>query len=112
MDSSLNRYLRAFCPPVVLTTGSVMAFLMLPSAAQSPLVAPLLETMAWPPLAVYVLAVGWAATSAIRLWRWEAGNGPTCPRCCGFQGLVRAGRYGRPDYRTCFDRGRHAAAEE
>jgi hypothetical protein len=112
MASPLNRHLRAFGPSVVLAAGSVLAFLKLRSAAQSPLVAPLLETMTWLPLATYLLAACWAFTSAVRLWRWEAGNGPTCPRCGGFQGMVRAGRYGRPDYRTCFDCGRHAAAGE
>lgn len=112
MASPLYRYLRAFGPPAVLATGSLLAFLKLRGSTQSPLVAPLLEAMAWLPFAAHVLAVGWVAMSAIRLWRWYAGYGPTCPRCDGFQGLVRAGRYGRPDYRTCFDCGRHAAAKE
>lgn len=112
MASPLNRYLRAFGPPAVVAAGSVLAHLKLRSAPQSPLVAPLLEAMTWLPFAAYVLAVGWAVTSAVRLWRWEAGNGHTCARCGGYQGLVRAGRSGRPDYRTCFDCGRPAAAEE
>lgn len=110
MASPLNWYMRAFGPPVVLTAGSVLAFLKLRDAAQTPLVAPLLDAMTWLPLSAYVLALGWAFTSAVRLWRWEAGNGPACPRCGGFQSQVRAGRYGRPDYRTCFDCGRYAAA--
>lgn len=112
MASPLNRYLRAFGPPVVLTAGSALAFLILRSAPQSPMVAPLLEAVTWLPVATYALSVGWAVTSAVRLWRWEAGNGPTCPRCGGYQGMVRAGRYNRPDYRTCFDCGRHALAED
>lgn len=112
MASPLNRYLRAFGPSVVLAAGSALAFLKLRSAAQTPLVAPLLETMAWLPLVAYMFATGLAVTSAIRLWRWETGSGPTCPHCGGFQGVVRAGRYGRPDFRTCFDCGRHAAAEQ
>lgn len=112
MASPLNRYLRAFGPPAVVATGSVLVYLKLRSAPQSPLVAPLLEAMTWLPVATYVLAVGWAVMSAVRLWRWETGNGATCPHCGGYQSLVRAGRYNRPDYRTCFDCGRHAPAEE
>jgi hypothetical protein len=69
MASSLNRYLRAFGPPAVVAAGSVLAVLKLRSAHQSPLVAPLLEAMTWLPVAAYVLAVGWAIASAVRLWR-------------------------------------------
>lgn len=83
MASPLNRYLRAFGPSVVLAAGSALAFLKLRSAAQTPLVAPLLEAMAWVPMVAYMFATGWAATSAIRLWRWETGSGPICPHCGG-----------------------------
>jgi len=112
MASPLFRYLRAFGPPVILAAGSALTFLKLHSAPQTPLVDPLLETMAWVPLAAYVFATGWAFVSATRLWRWESGSGPTCPYCGGFHGMVRAGRYGRPDFRTCYDCGRHGAAEQ
>ena len=111
MPSLLNRYLRAFGPPVVLAAGSVLALLKLRSATQTPLVAPLLEAMEWLPLTACLLAMGLALTSTIRLWRWETGTGPACPRCGGFQGMVRPGRYGRADFRTCFDCGRHSAAD-
>ena len=57
---------------------------------------------------VGVLALGW------RLRKWERGEGPACLHCRGPQGGERNGRVIRgkllPDYRTCYNCGRHSSA--
>lgn len=94
MTSSLKRYLRAFGPSVALAAVSVLALLKLLSAAQTHLIAPVVETMAWLPLAACVLAAGWAFASAIRLLRWQTGCGPPASTAGGAR--RRAGGAGRP----------------
>lgn len=56
-----------------------------------------------------VLALGW------RLRKWEHGEGPDCDHCGGPVGGRRDGKvvWGEllPDYRTCYNCGRHSAVE-
>jgi hypothetical protein len=111
MPSSVRRYLQAFGPSTILASASLLAALKLRSTVQAPMTAPIVETLAWLPLAGLALASALAAIATFRLWRREAERGPACPHCGGFQGMVRPGRYGRSDYRTCFDCGRHAPAD-
>ena len=108
MASSVQRYLKAFGPSAVLASASLLGALKLRSMVQTPMAAPVVETLAWLPLVGLALATALALIATVRFWRWEAGHGPACPRCGGFLGMVRPGRYGRSDYRTCFDCGRHA----
>lgn len=111
MASTVRRHLQAFGPSAILATASLLAAFKLRSTVQTPITAPVVETLAWLPLAGLALASALAIIATFRLWRWEAGHGPACPHCGGFQGMVRPGRYGRSDYRACFDCGRFAPAD-
>lgn len=109
--SSVRRYLQAFGPSTILASASLLAALKLRSTVQTPMTEPIVEALAWLPLAGLALASALTVIATFRLWRWESERGPACSRCGGFQGVVRPGRYGRSDYRTCFDCGRHASAD-
>jgi succinate dehydrogenase/fumarate reductase cytochrome b subunit len=111
MSSSVRRYLHAFGPSALLGLASFLIALKLRNTALTPMTTPVVEALVWLPLAGVTLASCMAFFAAIRLWRWEAGHGPACPHCGGIQGMVRPGRYGRSDYRACFDCGRYAPAD-
>lgn len=61
-----------------------------------------------------VLVVG-SLAFAWRLHKWERGKGPACQYCSGPQGGEQDGKVIRgkllPDYRTCYNCGRHSPVE-
>jgi len=57
----------------------------------------------------WLAAAVWIVQFALRLKRWEAGDGPFCRTCAGPTGFVKPGRvhYGKQlsDFRRCYNCG-------
>lgn len=86
MASFVRRYFQAFGPSAVLASASLLAALKLRGTVQTPMTAPVVETLAWLPLAGLTWATALTLIAAFRHWRWEAGRGPACPQLRGIPG--------------------------
>lgn len=94
---------RAFCPAAAALLVAVISMAILSRWQASPLLAGLMVVGRWVPLLALAASLGLALASTYRLWRWQRGEGPSCPRCGGPLGHERAGYASRGGaYRRCY----------
>lgn len=94
---------RAFGPAVVALLVGVVSMVVFPTGPSTPLLAGFAMVGQWIQLAAVAMALWLVLTPTYRLWRWQRGKGPTCPRCGGPLGCERLGYASRGGaYRCCY----------
>ena len=92
-------YLKANIPACIVAIGAFAISVKLKSLQASPIFGGIASLAPWVALMGLGAAAWLLAVPAVRIWRWERGEGPGCHRCGGPLGREVHGRYG--PYRRC-----------
>ncbi|SDX70529.1 hypothetical protein [Lysobacter enzymogenes] len=94
---------RAFGPAAVALLVAMLTMAILSHWQATPLLAELMVVGRWIPLLALVASLWLLLAPIYRLWQWQRGKGPNCPRCDGPLGYERAGYASRGGaYRRCY----------
>lgn len=109
MDLQHRIILRASVAAVALSGGAFFIAMKLKALGDSTIFSALAAWAPWVALAGMSAGVLTIVTAMWRVWRWERGHGPMCPRCHGPLGSEHSGRY--RDYRRCLACGNASASQ-
>lgn len=95
--------MRAFGPAVIVLLITGLLMVVLSNVPANLFLAGFAAIVRWVPL-VALAAMAWLVVApAYRLWRWQRGEGPSCPHCSGPLGHERAGYSSRGGaFRRCY----------
>lgn len=106
MNQGNRMAFKAYLPSLAVFLAAMPFAGVVSSLAQSALFSGVYDLARWVPVCGVLISIGMAAWTAIRLWRWRNGHGPTCS-CAGLLGREKVGRYG--PYRGCLACGNNLA---
>lgn len=101
MKRTTQSVLLRFLAPIMLIFLAITVRILAFKVANSPILAGLHSPVIYVALGLFASGVLWMVVELFRVWQWDAGKGPACPRCGGMLGFVRQGTRRRSDYRKC-----------
>lgn len=101
MKRTTQSVLLRFLAPVMLIILAITVRILAFKVANSPILAGLYSSVTYAALGLFASGVLWMAVELFRVWQWEVGKDPACPRCGGMLGFVRQGARRVSDYRKC-----------